>query len=109
TRAGTGAAGRSDGPRRPTASYGGPAMTVPPVPSARPDDPRDGSVVRPDADRSGYVGHDELTASFDAFYKESRDRLVVQTLALTGDLAVARSAVREAFVVTWHHWRKHVR
>ena len=84
-------------------------MTVPPVPSARPDDPRDGSAVGRDAGRSGYIGHDELTMSFDAFYKESRDRLVVQTLALTGDLAVARSAVREAFVVTWHHWRKHVR
>ncbi|GAA1539286.1 hypothetical protein [Nocardioides humi] len=48
----------------------------------------------------------DLTGSFDAFYKDARDRLLLQTFALTGDLAVARSAVREAFVVSWHHWRK---
>lgn len=45
-------------------------------------------------------------AEFDAFYKDARDRLLVQTFALTGDLRVARSAVRDAFVVAWHHWRK---
>lgn len=43
---------------------------------------------------------------FDAFYKDARDRLLVQTFALTGDLRVARSAVRDTFVVAWHHWRK---
>ena len=56
-----------------------------------------------------YVTSAELTASFDAFYKDARDRLLLQTFALTGDLAVARSAVREAFVVAWHHWRKTAR
>lgn len=44
--------------------------------------------------------------AFDAFYKEARTRLLVQTLALCGDLAAARSAVRDAFVMAWHHWRK---
>lgn len=43
---------------------------------------------------------------FDAFYKDARDRLLAQTYLLTGDLPAARSAVREAFVVGWHHWAK---
>lgn len=46
------------------------------------------------------------TAEFDAFYKAARDHLLLQTFALTGDLGAARSAVRDAFVVAWHHWRK---
>ena len=46
---------------------------------------------------------------FDAFYKDARERLVVQTFALTGDLAASRRAVRDAFIVAWHHWRKNVR
>ena len=46
------------------------------------------------------------TAEFDAFYKSARDRLLLQTYALTGDLGAARSAVRDAYVVAWHHWRK---
>ncbi|TNM40377.1 hypothetical protein FHP29_09965 [Nocardioides albidus] len=56
--------------------------------------------------RPAYVSSADLTSSFDAFYKDARERLLLQTFALTGDLAVARSAVREAFVVAWHHWRK---
>ncbi|MBM7519002.1 hypothetical protein [Nocardioides nitrophenolicus] len=59
-----------------------------------------------DQPRSAYVSSADLTESFDAFYKDTRDRLLLQTFALTGDLAVARGAVREAFVVSWHHWRK---
>lgn len=43
---------------------------------------------------------------FDAFYKDARARLLLQTYALTGDLPAARVAVRDAFVVAWHHWRK---
>lgn len=46
------------------------------------------------------------TEPFDALYKEARERLLLQTYLLTGDLPVARSAVREAFVVSWHHWTK---
>lgn len=46
------------------------------------------------------------TAEFDAFYKAARERLLLQAYALTGDLGAARSAVRDAFVMTWHHWRK---
>ncbi len=43
---------------------------------------------------------------FDAFYKSVRDRVLLETYALTGDLPVSRAAVRDAFAVTWHHWRK---
>jgi len=43
---------------------------------------------------------------FDAFYKAARHRVLLQTYALTGDLAASRSAVRDAFVAAWHHWRK---
>lgn len=48
----------------------------------------------------------EPPAEFDAFYKAGRDRLLLQSYALTGDLGAARSAVRDAYVVAWHHWRK---
>lgn len=44
-------------------------------------------------------------AAFDALYREVRERLLVQTYALTGDGAVSRGAVRDAFVAAWHHWR----
>jgi DNA-directed RNA polymerase specialized sigma24 family protein len=43
---------------------------------------------------------------FDAFYAEARDRLLVQAFALTGDLPASRGAVRDAFIVAWHHWPK---
>ncbi|GAB2755265.1 hypothetical protein GCM10027020_04360 [Nocardioides salsibiostraticola] len=43
---------------------------------------------------------------FDAFYIDARERLLLQTYALTGDLPAARAAVRDAFIVAWHHWRK---
>lgn len=47
-----------------------------------------------------------LPDDFDAFYKDARDRLLLQTYALTGDLPASRSAVRDSFIVAWHHWRK---
>lgn len=43
---------------------------------------------------------------FDAFYKDARARLLLQTYALTGDLPASRSAVRDSFIAAWHHWRK---
>ena len=43
---------------------------------------------------------------FDDFYKSTRTTLLQQTFALTGDLPASRSAVRDAFVAAWHHWRK---
>ncbi|WP_295660662.1 hypothetical protein [uncultured Nocardioides sp.] len=43
---------------------------------------------------------------FDAFYAQARDRVLLEAYALTGDLPVARTAVRDAFSVAWHHWRK---
>ena len=48
----------------------------------------------------------EESQQFDAFYKDARERLLLQTYALTGDLPAARNAVRDAFVIAWHHWRK---
>ncbi len=43
---------------------------------------------------------------FDEFYVTTRRRLVLQTFALTGDLGASRSAVRDAYVATRHHWNK---
>lgn len=44
--------------------------------------------------------------AFEAFYKNVRARLLLQTWALTGDLAAAQKGVRDALVITWHHWAK---
>lgn len=44
--------------------------------------------------------------AFEAFYKDVRGRLLLQTWALTGDLPAAQKAVRDALVIAWHHWRK---
>jgi DNA-directed RNA polymerase specialized sigma24 family protein len=43
---------------------------------------------------------------FDEFYVSTRRGLVLQTFALTGDLAASRSAVRDAYVAARHHWAK---
>ena len=43
---------------------------------------------------------------FDDLYKEVRDSLLLEAYALTGDLGVSRTAVRDAFAVAWHHWNK---
>ena len=44
--------------------------------------------------------------TFDAYYVETRTRLLHEAYALTGDAPAARAAVRDAFVVAWHQWRK---
>jgi DNA-directed RNA polymerase specialized sigma24 family protein len=44
--------------------------------------------------------------AFEELYLGSRRRLLLQAYALTGDLAVARSAVVESFVAARQHWRK---
>jgi DNA-directed RNA polymerase specialized sigma24 family protein len=43
---------------------------------------------------------------FDEFYVTTRRRLVLQTFAVTGDLAASRTAVRDAYVAARHHWNK---
>jgi DNA-directed RNA polymerase specialized sigma24 family protein len=43
---------------------------------------------------------------FDAFYGQTRDRLLVLAFALTGDLPASRGAVRDSFIAAWHHWGK---
>src|SRR4051794_8869807 len=49
---------------------------------------------------------DLTMGDFDAFYLDSRRRLVLEAYALTGDLSAARSAVRDAYVAAHHHWNK---
>lgn len=44
--------------------------------------------------------------SFDAFYRATRDDLLVSTFALTANRTAARAAVRDAYTAAWHHWRK---
>ncbi len=44
--------------------------------------------------------------TFDSFYASTRRHLLHQAFALTGDLAAAQAAVRDAYVAAWHHWRK---
>lgn len=44
--------------------------------------------------------------TFDAYYVETRNRLLHEAYALTGDAPASRAAVRDAFVVAWHRWRK---
>lgn len=46
------------------------------------------------------------TDGFDAFYRRTRTRLLVQTWALTGDRPAAVKAVRDAYVACAHHWAK---
>lgn len=43
--------------------------------------------------------------SFDSLYRSTRRALLLQTFAVTGDLPVARAAVRAAYVSAWRHWR----
>ena len=45
-------------------------------------------------------------ASYDSFYRATRRQLLHQAFALTGDLPAAQSAVRDAYVGAWQHWRK---
>ena len=44
--------------------------------------------------------------TFDSFYRATRRRVLHQAFALTGDLPAAQSAVRDAYVGAWQHWRK---
>ncbi|WP_370289220.1 hypothetical protein [Nocardioides sp.] len=67
--------------------------------------PRDEDPGSP-TERALYPTSADLAEHFDVFYRNARERLLLQTFALTGDLASARGAVREAMVVAWHHWRK---
>lgn len=44
--------------------------------------------------------------AFQAFYRESRARLLVQVYAYAGDTEVAQRALADAYVAAGHHWRK---
>ena len=56
----------------------------------------------------GYRGrrHDGAPTSSTSSTRTSARRLLLLTYCLTGDLPASRAAVRDAFVVAWHHWRK---
>jgi DNA-directed RNA polymerase specialized sigma24 family protein len=43
---------------------------------------------------------------FDAFYADTRERLLVLAFAFTGDLPASRAAVRDSYIAAWHHWSK---
>lgn len=43
---------------------------------------------------------------FDAFYAQTRSRLLHQTYALTGDLGAAAAALRDAFAHAWQYWHR---
>ncbi|MBF4161741.1 SigE family RNA polymerase sigma factor [Nocardioides acrostichi] len=43
---------------------------------------------------------------FDAFYADTRRRMLLGAYALTGDLRAAKAAVRDAYAIAWHHWPK---
>jgi RNA polymerase sigma-70 factor (ECF subfamily) len=45
-----------------------------------------------------------VDSDFDGFYLASRDRLVLQVAALTGDPAEAVDHVQEAFIRAWTRW-----
>jgi RNA polymerase sigma-70 factor (ECF subfamily) len=45
-----------------------------------------------------------VDSDFDGFYLASRDRLVLQVAALTGDPAEALDHVQEAFIRAWTRW-----
>jgi DNA-directed RNA polymerase specialized sigma24 family protein len=72
----------------------------------------DGPIRAPTPFRRGYAGPATVDDAmrdpdqFDRFYKDVRTPLLLLTYCLTGDLPSSRAAVRDAFVVAWHHWRK---
>ncbi len=43
---------------------------------------------------------------FNAFYRESRSRLLLQVYAYAADTEVAQRALADAYVAAGHHWRK---
>lgn len=62
---------------------------------------------RPRLDERGDTDRGQArSADFDAFYAASRDRLVVQVAALTGDPVEAADHVQEAFVRAWSRWSR---
>jgi DNA-directed RNA polymerase specialized sigma24 family protein len=44
--------------------------------------------------------------AFDSFYRATRSDVLLQAFLLTGDLTAATSAVKDAYAVTWQHWKK---
>lgn len=44
--------------------------------------------------------------AFDAFFVHTRDQLLLETYAISGDLSASRGAVRDAYAVAWQHWSR---
>ena len=53
-----------------------------------------------------WSGHEEPRDRSTPTTSSTRARFLHEAYALTGDAPAARAAVRDAFVVAWHHWRK---
>ena len=69
----------------------------------------DRGAARPGGRRRGRTTGDDAwlrEESFDSFYRATRRPVLHQAFALTGDLPAAQSAVRDAYVGAWQHWRK---
>jgi DNA-directed RNA polymerase specialized sigma24 family protein len=43
---------------------------------------------------------------FDSFYRSTRSDVLLQVFLLTGDLTAAAAAVKDAYAITWQHWKK---
>jgi len=43
---------------------------------------------------------------FDSFYRSTRSDVLLQVFLLTGDLTAATAAVKDAYAITWQHWKK---
>ena len=48
---------------------------------------------------------DDRSASFDSYFRSSRQPLVAMAYVMTGDLQVAQDLTQEAFLRTWSRWR----
>jgi len=43
---------------------------------------------------------------FDSFYRSTRSDVLLQVFLQTGDLTAATAAVKDAYAITWQHWKK---
>lgn len=84
-----------------------PSATADDAPRSTPGGRRRGPTRREENRRRPSPSPDRPTVlDFDDFYLSTRRRLLLQCLALTGNLATSRTAVRDAYVAAYHHWRK---
>lgn len=76
------------------------------VPDASPAASPDASPAASSDARLGAAPEAGSEASFDAFYRASRQRLFDTLSALTGDRVEAQDAVHEAYARAWQRWSR---